>query len=682
MSRQGKIKIRLELSFGTVRRNYLLIMQMQLTFKPLACMALLGITLSSLVACGGGDNTRQATLSTRSAPIIAADGLQFRDLDRDGRLTPYEDWRLTPTKRAADLMGRMTLEQKAGLLVHGTLPASGTSYLVDGVNSVTDLIGTRKMTTFITRLSTTASNIAAANNLVQEIAEKQPLGIPVVISTDPRNGFSVAGGQTVARVGSTAMPDPIGLAATGDPALVRQLADIVRQEYRAVGITEALSPQADIATEPRWTRINGTFGSDPKVASTFVEAYVGGMQAGSTGLSSQSVATVTKHWVGYGAAANGFDSHYYFGRFASFLGNNFAMHLIPFEGAFKANTAGIMPTYSILKDLVYKGTTVEQVGAGFNSFLLQNLLRGEYGFKGVIVSDFSITGTCTPNCLINRPPVSDIGGDWFSAKPWGVEDKTVLQRFALSINAGVDQIGGSNLPSLVVDAVNQGLLTTARVDESVQRVLKQKFELGLFENPFVDASAANAIAGSAAFTTVGDAAQAKSLTLLKNNVQLLPAAPASKRNVWLSGVAASAATAMGYTVVTDLAKADLAIVRLSDPLGGTDLTDLNFTGSEADYKAFQAAVTAGVPTVAVPKLDRPLVLTNVVDRAGAVLANYGVSDTVLMQTIAGQRQPGGGLPFELPSSMKAVLVQLSDVPDDSADPLFPVGYNRLKYASP
>lgn len=650
-------------------------------------MTILGITISGLVACGdgGGGETRQATLSTRSAKIITTDGLQFRDLDGDGRLTPYEDWRLTPTQRAADLMSRMTFEQKAGLLVHGTLPASGTSYQLDGANSVTDLVGTRKMTTFITRLSTTPSNIATANNQVQEIAEKQPLGIPVVISTDPRNGFSVAAGQTVAGVGITAMPDPTGMAATSDPALVRQLADIIRQEYRAVGITEALSPQADIATEPRWARINGTFGSNPNVASTFVAAYVEGMQAGSTGLSSQSVATVTKHWVGYGAAANGFDSHYYFGRFASFLGNNFAKHLIPFEGAFKTNTAGIMPTYSILKDLVYKGTAVEQVGAGFNSFLLQNLLRGEYGFKGVITSDFSIIGTCTPNCLVNRPPVSDIGGDWFSAKPWGVEDKTVLQRFALSINAGVDQIGGSNLPSLVVDAVNQGLLTEARVNESVLRVLKQKFELGLFENPFVNADAAAAIAGSAAFTTVGDAAQAKSLTLLQNNVQLLPASPAN-RKVWLYGVAASAATTMGYTVVTDLAQADLAVVRLRDPrlnvpFVGTDLTDLNFTGGEADYKALQAAVNARVPTVAVPQLDRPLVLTNVVDRASAVLANYGVSDTVLMQTIAGKRQPEGKLPFELPSSMKAVLAQLSDVPDDSVDPLFKVGYS-LKYASP
>ena len=365
-----------------------------------AVLALGALSASLAVAAApAAAKPLQVVLSTRFAPIITTDGLQFRDLDRDGRLTPYEDWRLTPKKRAADLLGRMTLEQKAGLLVHGTLPVSGTSY---AVAPVTDLIGQRKMTTFITRLSTTPFNIATANNLVQEIAERQPLGIPVVISTDPRNGFSVTAGETVARVGTTAMPDPIGLAATSDPALVRQLADIVRQEYRAVGIAEALSPQADIATEPRWARVNGTFGSDPMVASTFVEAYVEGMQAGSMGLSSQSVATVTKHWVGYGAAANGFESHYYFGRFATFLGNSFAKHIVPFEGAFKANTAGIMPTYSILKDLVYNGTTVEQVGAGFNSFLLQDLLRDEYGFKGVIVSDFGITGTCTPTSRWSR----------------------------------------------------------------------------------------------------------------------------------------------------------------------------------------------------------------------------------------------------------------------------------------
>lgn len=644
-----------------------------------AVLALGALTASlAVTAAPAAAETRQATLSTRSALIITTDGLKFRDLDRDGRLTPYEDWRLTPKKRAADLLGRMTVAEKAGLLVHGTLPVSGTSYRETLAGNIGDLIGIRKMTSFVTRLSTTPSNIAIASNRVQEIAENQRLGIPVVISTDPRNGFSVAEGQTVARNGTTAMPDPTGMAATSDPALVRQLADIARQEYRAVGITEALSPQADIATEPRWARVNGTFGSDPKDASTFVEAYVEGMQAGSKGLSSQSVATVTKHWVGYGAAENGFESHYYFGRYATFPGNNFAQHLVPFKGAFKANTAGIMPTYSILKDLVYNGTTVEQVGAGFNSFLLQDLLRDEYGFKGVIVSDFGITGTCTARCLVNAPPASHIGGDWGSAKPWGVEGMSVLQRFVKSINAGVDQIGGSNEPSFVVQAVEQGLLTAARVDESARRVLQQKFELGLFENPYVDAAAAKDISGSAPFAAVGDAAQAKSLTLLTNNDQLLPAAPASKSKVWLSGVAASAATAMGYTVVTDLALADLAVVRLSDPQQGAYSRDLNFTGLEAGYQALQAAVDAKVPTVAVPKLDRPLVLTNVVDRADAVLANYGVSDAVLMQTIAGQRQPGGDLPFELPRSMAAVLAQLSDVPDDSADPLFPFGYG-LRY---
>ncbi|KUL27569.1 glycoside hydrolase family 3 N-terminal domain-containing protein [Actinoplanes awajinensis] len=178
------------------------------------------------------------------------------------------------------------------------------------------------------------------------------------------------------------MPDAIGQGAAGDPALTRRLADIVRQEHRAVGITEGLSPQADLATEPRWTRINGTFGSDPQNVGRQVQAYVEGMQNGSDGLGSRSVATVTKHWVGYGAQENGYDSHYYYGRYATFPGGAFATHIVPYLGAFDADTAGIMPTYSILKDLVYQGTTVPQVGAGFNSYLLKELLRGRYGFDG------------------------------------------------------------------------------------------------------------------------------------------------------------------------------------------------------------------------------------------------------------------------------------------------------------
>jgi beta-glucosidase len=622
-----------------------------------------------------GYEKHQPQLGSRSAPIITVHHLKFRDLDRNGRLTPYEDWRRSPAARAKDLVGRMTLAEKAALLAHGTLPTSGTGYRFADTTSpgVSTLIGTRHMNTFITRLSATPAQIATANNSVQEEAEKQRLGIPVVISTDPRNGFSVTEGQTVARQGVTAMPDAIGWAAADNPRLSRKLADIIRQEYRAVGIHEGLSPQADLATEPRWTRIDGTFGSDSQTAKEQVEAYVEGMQHGDDGLKRTSVATVTKHWVGYGAQANGYDSHYYYGRYATFPGNNFAEHLVPYEGAFDAKTSGIMPTYSILQDLVYQGHALEQVGAGFSSFLLQDLLRGEYGFEGVIVSDFGITGNCPAACQANRPPASFIG-PWGVGMPWGVEDLTVLQRYALSIKAGVDQIGGSNEPSYVVEAVNSGLLTQARVNASAKRVLKQKFELGLFENPYVDTARATRIVGNRHFQAIGDKAQAKSLTLLTNEDRTLPVKARKAGKVYLSGISADAATAQGLRVTTDLARADLAIVRLSDPRAGADLTGLAFTGAEADYKTFVAATDAGVPTIAVPKLDRPLILTNVVDRAAAVLANYGVSDEVLLETILGKRKPGGTLPFELPSSEAAVAAQLEDVPDDSEDPLFEHGF--------
>ncbi|MEU0463832.1 glycoside hydrolase family 3 N-terminal domain-containing protein [Amycolatopsis sp. NPDC006131] len=624
----------------------------------------------SAPAAAHGHTARQPQLSTRSVPIIEVNGLRFRDLDRDHRLTPYEDWRLDDTARARDLLSRMTLEEKAGLLVHGTLPVSGEGY--DPAKTAT-LVGERHVTSAITRLSAAPRKVAAANNSVQETAEKQRLGIPVVISTDPRNGFAVVEGQTVAGSGTTAMPDAIGIAAAGDPRLTERLGDIIRQEYRAVGITEALSPQADIATEPRWTRINGTFGSDPQDASRQVGAYVEGLQNGSTGLHDGSVATVTKHWVGYGAQANGYDSHYYYGRYATFPGGDFADHITPFQGAFAANTSGIMPTYSILKDLTHQGTEVPQVGAGFNSYLLKDLLRGTYGFDGVIVSDWGITGDCPEECRNNRPPASFIG-PWGVGMPWGVEQQTVLERTALALNAGVDQIGGSDQPGYVVQAVRQHLVSEERVDEAAQRVLEQKFQLGLFENPYVDEAAAGRLVGNAGFQAVGDRAQANSLTLLKNSGQTLPAGRKTVRDVYLYGISAAEAESRNLRVVSDPAEADLALVRLADPRSGADLTGLEFTGAEPDYQALQAAAATGTPTVAIPKLDRPLVLTDVARTADAVLANYGVSDGVLLDTVLGKRSPGGSLPFELPSSQQEVEAQLGDVPDDTAHPLYERGY--------
>ena len=618
----------------------------------------------------------QPDLGTRTADIISVDGLQFRDLDGSGDLTPYEDWRLSSSDRAAALVARLDLAQKAGLLMHASLTGQGTYDL----NSFNGFLQNGHITTYISRLGVGAVTLADEHNKLQQLAEAQPFGIPLLISTDPRSGFTVTEGQTVSNGDFTPFPDAIGMGAVNDPAITQQMGDIIREEYAAVGIREALSPQADIATEPRWTRINGTFGSVGEDAKGQVAAYVTGLQGGTEGIGPDSVATVVKHWVGYGAQENGYDSHYYYGRYATFPGGNFAEHVIPYEGAFASGAAGIMPTYSILKNLSIDGTPLEQVGAGHNEFLLQDLLRGQYGFDGVITSDWGIANDCPQECLDRRPPASFVG-PWGAGMPWGVENLTLPERYASAINAGVDIIGGSDKPQNVVDAVNLGYLSDARVTEAAARVLEQKFDLGLFENPYVDPAVADEVVGSAASRAVGLDAQERSLTLLENEGEALPLGAGAGRTVYLSGITAEAAVAAGFVPVTDPAAADIAIVRLTDPRGGDDLTDLDFTGQEADFQALATAHAAGALTIAVPQLSRPLILGNVLENSDAVLAAYGASDEAVLNVLTGAAEPQGTLPFELPSSMAEVEAQFADVPNDTANPLF--AYRAgLSYADP
>ena len=637
-----------------------------------ALIASLGLASLPVTAASAAE---QPTLESRSTAIITVDGLQFRDLDSSGDLTPYEDWRLTSTERAADLVGRLSLEQRAGLLMHASLTGSGTYDRA----AFDPMLQTGHITTYISRLSVPTEVLADQHNQLQEAAEAQPFGIPLKISTDPRSGFSVTEGQTVSNGDFTPFPDAIGMGAVADPATTLQMADIISAEYRAVGISEALSPQADLSTEPRWTRQNGTFGSVGATVKEQVRAYVEGLQGGTEGITTEGVATVVKHWVGYGAQINGYDSHYYYGRYAAFPGENFDEHVVPYEGAFDVDVAGVMPTYSILQNLEVDGEVIEQVGAGHNEYLLQDLLRGQYGFDGVITSDWGIANDCPQECLDRRPPASFVGS-WGAGMPWGVEDLTLPARYASAINAGVDIIGGSDKPQYIIQAVQEGLLSQDRVIEAASRVLEQKFELGLFEDPYVDPAVAASLVGSAESRAIGTDVQERSLTLLTNDGDALPLAVAPGTSAYLYGVSAEAAVAAGMTVVTDPGQADVAIVRLTDPRGGADLTDLNFTGTEPDFVALKAAHDAGAITIAVPQLSRPLVLGNVVDNADAVIGSYGVSDEALLNVVAGEAQPEGTLPFELPSSMEQVAAQLSDVPNDTADPLFEYGFG-LSFAA-
>jgi beta-glucosidase len=632
-----------------------------------------------MLTAGAGAQPRvsQPAISSRAIPVLTVDGSRFRDLNRNGTLDPYEDWRLTAERRAADLRGRMTLEEKAGMMMHGTAPAPfggppGTGY--DQAAAERIILGSH-VTSLITRLGGPAAFLAEQSNALQAIAERSRLGIPLTISTDPRHHFQYTFGATNEAGQFSKWPETLGLAAIGDASLVRRFGDIARQEYRAVGITMALSPQADLATEPRWPRSSGTFGEEPALVRAMVQAYVEGFQAGATGLGSGSVATVVKHWVGYGAAVDGWDGHNYYGRFAR-LDGAFDDHVRAFEGAFASKVAGVMPAYTILQDVSIDGKPIEQIGGGYSRQLLTDLLRGRHHFDGVIVSDWAITRDCGDNCRTGAKPhtFADI------AVPWGVESLTPAERFARGVNAGLDQFGGVDESATLAGAARAGAVSEARIDESVTRILVQKFQLGLFENPFVEAAAAAATVGRADFVAEAGAAQRRALVLLENRDAVLPLKAGTR--VYLHDIGTAEVERHGLVPVKTIEEAQLAILRLPAPFEklhpnfffGSRQHEgrLDFRDGEAGYDQLKLA-SAKVPTIVTVYLDRPAILTNIRDKVKGLIANFGADDAALLDVLTGRATAQGRLPFELPSSMADVEAQSPGRPHDTPSPLYPIG---------
>jgi beta-glucosidase len=639
----------------------------------------------------GADRAGLAGRSRRAAmlPVLAAlatasiaqSPAAFRDLNHTGRLDPYEDRRLPTEVRTADLLSRMTLEEKVGTMLHGTLPAQASAVGKAGAGydlaRVERMIGEAKVTSFITRLSVKPEALARANNAVQHLAEKSRLGIPVTISSDPRNHFQEVLGASTAGGGFSLWPETLGLAAIGDPSLVRRFGDIARAEYRAVGIHVALSPQVDLASEPRWPRVTATFGADPATVSAMGGAYVRGFQGGDR-LTRDGVATVAKHWVGYGAAPGGLDGHNIYGREARLSDRSFADHVAAFAGVLAAHTAGIMPTYVIPAGVTFDGEPLEPVGAGFNRQLLTGLLRGKMGYDGLIVSDWAITNDCTGSCAAptaDKPQVPPAIG-----MPWGVETLSQEERFAKGVAAGIDQFGGVDDPAPLLAAVRAGRIDPARIEQSARRMLHQKFVQGLFDEAFVDARAAARIVGSRSFQAKADAAQRAAQVLLENRGDILPLR--GGKRVWLHGVDPAAAHAAGFIVVGDPAQAQVAIVRVATPAErlhphhffGSRQNEgrLDFGDDDAGYRAILRAA-AFVPTIVAVNMDRPAILTNIRPKAAALLVTFGASDAAVLDVLRGRAQPRGRLPFELPSAMAAVEAQDPAVPDDSGVPLYPRG---------
>ncbi len=581
---------------------------------------------------------------------------------------PYQDPTLSVEQRVEDLLSRLDLADKVGLFFHtmSSVADQNEGNSEFGIPSLASMVLKRRINHFNLLGSTsTGGEFAAWQNAAQRLARQLPLGIPISFSSDPRHSFTDNPGTAMLASPFSQWPEPLGLAAIRSEELVRRFADIARQEYVAVGLRVALHPQIDLATEPRWARTNGTFGEDAELTSRLVVSYIHGFQGEELG--PESVATMVKHFPGGGPQKGGEDPHFPYGREQVYPGGRFEYHLLPFEAAIRAGASQMMPYYGMPV-----GTQYEEVGFGFNRSVITGLLRERYGFQGIVCTDW---GLLTDVEMMGAP---------MPARAWGVESLSREERMLTVLDAGVDQFGGELCTDVLLKLVRQGRVSEARLDISIRRLLAEKFVLGLFDDPFVDEGRANLIVGNREFRDAGLAAQRDSLTVLTNTAEDgQPTLPLARgRRVYIEGLKASAVEGFG-TVVATPEQADVAILRIKAPWeprthGFESFFHAGSLAFPKDELDRLLAVTAVVPTVIDIYLDRPAIITDLVDQAAAIVANYGSSDESLLAVLFGDSEPRGSLPFDLPRSMAAVEASKEDVPFDTENPVFRFGHG-LRY---
>jgi beta-glucosidase len=644
-----------------------------MSIKKFLSLAIVVAIVIVLVSFSGyhQKNKLPDTLLAQSGLIRTIGDYTFRDLNKNGKLDVYEDPRQPVEKRIQDILKQMTLEEKAGMMFYSPTKVNSDGSIEDrpGKDMLSSLspaaiteIDQRHITHFNLFQVPAIDSLAIWYNHIQKHAEQTRLGIPITIASDPRNqdagGFFAMPGKTF-----STWPDPLGLAAIGDAKEVEKFADISRQELIAAGIRQGLHPQVDLATEPRWPRISGTFGEDANLSSKLTFAYIKGYQGDK--ISSTSVAMMTKHFPGGGPQKEGLDPHFKFQKGEIYPGNNWSYHLLPFEAAFKANTAAIMPYYGV--PMGRPG--VEEVGFSYNKKIITDTLRKKYHYDGVVCTDW---GLVSP---------AKIGSFVWEPKAWGVENLSTEEKVQKIIDAGVDQFGGESLPGVIVKLVKEGKVSEKRINESVVRLLRLKFELGLFDNPYIDEKKAGEIVGNDEFVKAALDAQRRSLTLLKNDNHTLPLS-LNKLKIYIKNINPKVAAEYG-TIVDDPKQADIAIIRLKTPFypipeangnpiaGFFHFGDLDFKGQQLDDIL---SLEKTVPTVVDIYLDRPAVIPEISANAKALFGSFGSNDAAFLDVVFGKYKPQGHLPIELPSSMDAVQNQKEDLPYDSKDPLYKFGY--------
>ncbi|MCI2956190.1 glycoside hydrolase family 3 C-terminal domain-containing protein [Agromyces atrinae] len=574
----------------------------------------------------------------------------------------FRDSSLPLADRVENLVGQMTLEEKAGQFFQTMITIGDGGALAEAnpafsLPSTADYVLDRRMTHFNVLGGADPKTMAEWHNRLQELAASTRLGIPVSLSTDPRHSFNNNPGASIEAGSFSEWPEAIGLAAIGDEETVERFGDIARREYTAVGLRVALHPQVDLATEPRWSRQVATFGEDADLSGRLGAAYIRGFQGAELG--PDSVSTMTKHFPGGGPQKDGEDPHFSYGREQVYPGDQFELHLKPFEAAFAAGTSQIMPYYGMPV-----GTDYEEVGFGFNKQVITGLLRERYGFDGIVCTDW---GLITDHVIL---------GDLHPARAWGIEELSPRERMKKALDAGVDQFGGEACPEILIDLVRSGDVPEERLDISLRRLLREKFVLGLFDAPFVDVDHAVATVGSDEFRAAGEDAQRAAITVLSNDDAVLPLRRGLR--LYVEGLDASIVAEYG-TVVASPDEADVAILRFSAPFDVRATAFENFFHAGAldfpdEVREHVASVAAVVPTVVDVYLDRPAILEPIVASAAAVVADFGANARALFDVLTGESAWRGSLPFEIPRSTAAVEASRPDVPFDTADPLFRFGH--------
>lgn len=688
-------------------------------------------------------NVNGPTLGVTSAPVLEVDGLYFKDLARTGTLLPYEDWRLSPEERAEDLASRLSIEQIAGLMLysmHQFVPSppmesgspfagsyNGTSLEESGLPASALSDQQKKFldkdhVRHVLAVEFASAEIAAQwVNEMQAFAESQPFGLPVSISSDPRHGAGASAGQEYKSTGFTSLwPEGMGMGATFDPELCREYGRIVAKEYRALGITTALGPQIDLATEPRWMRLEDTFGVSPALVKDMGKAYCDGLQTtedSPDGWGKDSVAAMIKHWPGGGPCESGRDAHYLFGKYAVHPGGRLADHLHPFlEGGFKLDgptkkAAAVMPYYTVNWDL-----DEDHVGTNYNRHLVKDMLRDQYGYDGVVCTDWRVT-------MDPGPIMDSIGGP-----SYGVAHLTEAERHLRILENGVDQFGGNCEIAPVLEAYRLGCekhgeaYMRSRFESSARHLLTLTFRCGLFENPYLDPKISAEIVGCEEYKKTGFEAQLKSLVLLKNE-KVLPVRERKKvyipnRHIdsrkgffrtWIPAMDLPGARREIVEKYFDWAQtpeeADFALVFMESPISegftqeqGYRPITLQYGPYTADcarehsiaqdpseeivdrtYKGFSnlaynhsdlenvLAVRKAMPdkpVIAVIRMHNPCVLSELEGSADAILVEFGVQLEAILTMISGGAEPSGLLPVQLPANMETVEKHCEDVPFD------------------